>query len=244
MDAMIFAAGLGTRLRPLTDRTPKPLVPVAGVPMLERVARRVVAAGATRIIINTHHLGEQIEAFVAERDGFGVDVRISVEPEPAQETGGALRHARRHFRADGPILLHNSDILSDVRLGELVAAHESSGALVTLAVLPTASERYLLFDGRGLLGYADRTTSTEKHVRAPEGVVRRRDFVGIHMIRPEVLDRLPEDGPFSLISLYLRFAAEGEVVAGHVTDGARFIDIGTLEKLEEAGRRVRAGELE
>ena len=96
---MILAAGLGTRLRPLTDHTPKPLLPVAGVPMLERVARRLIAAGADRLIVNTSHLSEQVEAFLAERDGFGVEWHVSREPEPPLETGGAIARRRRSSAA-------------------------------------------------------------------------------------------------------------------------------------------------
>jgi NDP-sugar pyrophosphorylase family protein len=244
MDAMIFSAGLGTRLQPLTDHTPKPLVPVAGVPMLERVARRVIAAGATRVVVNTFHLADQIEAFLGERDGFGVDLRISREPTAGQETGGALRTARHHFRRNGSILLHNSDILSTVPLPDLVAAHEATGSLVTLAVLPTATERYLLSDSEGLVGYAERVSGTEKYVRDARGIVRRHDFTGIHVIRPDLLDMLPEANAFSLISLYLRLATEGWPIRIFVAEDARFIDIGTLEMLEEAEREVRAGTLE
>src|SRR5918996_6608154 len=150
MDAMILAAGLGTRLRPLTDLTPKPLIPVAGVPLLEHVARRLIAAGADRLIINTSHLGEQIARFVDERDGFGVDVHISHEPDGPLDTGGGFLRAAPYFRRDAPFYLHNGDVLSEIPLEAMMVAHTASNAMATLAVLPPAPERYLLFDDEGL----------------------------------------------------------------------------------------------
>jgi NDP-sugar pyrophosphorylase family protein len=242
MDAMIFAAGLGTRLRPLTDVTPKPLIPVGGVPMLERVARRVVAGGADRIIINTHHLGEQIERFVRDRDGFGVDVRISHEEGEPLETGGALRRAAGHFRRDAPFLMHNADVLSDVPIADFHAAHPSH-AIASLAVLGRATERYLIFDARGLIGYADRGSGTERLVREQHGPLRRHDFTGIHVAAPRLLDLLPESGAFSLMSLYLRLAAEGERIVSWVVPDGYWIDIGSHEALDRAQEHAAAGRL-
>jgi N-acetyl-alpha-D-muramate 1-phosphate uridylyltransferase len=119
MDAMIFAAGLGTRLRPLTNDRPKALVEVGGLTMLERVARRLIEAGADRIVINTHHFPGRIEELVREREGFGVDVRISYEPDQPLDTGGGLQQATPLFHGDRPILLHNCDVVSDFDLARL-----------------------------------------------------------------------------------------------------------------------------
>ena len=122
---MILAAGLGTRLRPLTDETPKALITVGGVPMLERVARRMIDAGVDRLIVNVHHHAGQVVDFIEARGGFGVDVRISWERDRPLETGGGLAHAREHFREDGPFLLHNVDVITDADLAAMVAAHEA-----------------------------------------------------------------------------------------------------------------------
>ena len=176
---MILAAGLGTRLRPLTEHTPKALLDVGGVPILERVARRLIAAGADRLIINTAHLAEQIEAFVRSRDGFGVEAVFSREDPGPLETGGALLAAEPLFRGDAPFFLHNADILSDIPLGDVYAAHEAAGdPLATVAVLDRPTSRKLLFDDAGLLGRTDEGKELDLRVRPPVGEVRRDPLRG------------------------------------------------------------------
>jgi N-acetyl-alpha-D-muramate 1-phosphate uridylyltransferase len=201
--------------------------------MLERVARRVIEAGADRLIINAHHLGEQIEEFVRQRDGFGVDARVSVEHGRPRETGGALRYAAHHFRRNGPFLLHNSDVLSDAPLASIYAAHGDE-RLATLAVLPRATQRYLLFDDDGLVGYADRTSGEEHLVRTVRGPLQRHDFTGIHVASPRLFDMLPDAETFSLINVYLRAAARGERIEPYVLRDCRWIDIGDPQAFEAA----------
>jgi NDP-sugar pyrophosphorylase family protein len=238
---MILAAGLGTRLRPLTDHTPKALLDVGGVPILERVARRLIAAGADRLIINTAHLAEQIEAFVRARDGFGVEAILSREEPGPLETGGALLAARPHFRADAPFFLHNADILSDVPLGEMYAAHLAAGdPLATLAVLDRPTARRLLFDDEGLLGRTDDGKGLDLRVRPLVGEVRALPFAGIHVISPRIFDRLTERGAFSILDPYLRLAAEGQLILPFRVDGCTWIDIGRPAQLEDARRRFPA----
>ncbi|MBV9108988.1 MAG: nucleotidyltransferase family protein [Gemmatimonadetes bacterium] len=241
MDAMILAAGLGTRLRPLTDRIPKPLIPVAGVPMLERVARRLIAAGADRLIVNTSHLGEQVEAFLRERDGFGVEWHVSPEPGEPLETGGALVQGQALFRRDAPFFLHNSDILTDAPLAAMYRAHELSPALATLAVMERETARHLLFDDRGLLGRTDAKKGIDLRVREPVGEVRKLAFGGIHVLSPRIFDLLTERGAFSILDPYLRLAGEGETILPFRVDDYTWIDIGRPEQLEMA--HARAAEL-
>ncbi|HSU13160.1 nucleotidyltransferase family protein [Longimicrobium sp.] len=238
---MILAAGLGTRLRPLTDRTPKPLIPVGGVPMLERVARRLIAAGADRLIVNTSHLGEQVEAFLRERDGFGVEWHVSPEPGEPLETGGALVHGEPLFRKDTPFFLHNSDILTDVPLAEMYRAHVRSGALATLAVMERDTARHLLFDDRGLMGRTDAKKGLDLRVRDAAGEVRKLAFGGIHVLSPRVFALLAERGAFSILDPYLRLAGAGETILPFRVDDCTWIDIGRPEQLEMAHARV--GEL-
>ncbi|HEX6746445.1 MAG TPA: nucleotidyltransferase family protein [Longimicrobium sp.] len=235
---MILAAGLGTRLRPLTDRTPKPLIPVGGVPMLERVARRLIAAGADRLIVNTSHLGEQVEAFLRERDGFGVEWHLSPEPGEPLETGGAILRAESLFRRDAPFFLHNSDILSDVPLAAMYRAHELSPALATLAVMERDTARHLLFDDRGLLGRTDAKKNLDLRVRDAAGPVRKLAFGGIHVISPRIFELLTERGAFSILDPYLRLAATGETILPFRVDDYTWIDIGRPEQLEAAHARV------
>ena len=231
---MILAAGLGTRLRPLTDRIPKPLIPVAGVPMLERVARRLIAAGADRLIVNVSHLSEQVEAFLAERDGFGVEWHLSPEPEPPLETGGAILQAASLFRRDAPFFLHNSDILTDLPLAQMYRAHEEADALATLAVMQRESTRQLLFDDHGLLGRIDTKKGLELRARDAVGEVRQLAFGGIHVISPRIFEQLTERGTFSILDPYLRLVAAGERILPFRADPYTWIDIGRPEQLEAA----------
>ena len=230
---MILAAGLGTRLRPLTNEVPKALVEVAGVPMLERVADRLVGAGADRLIMNVSPHAGMIRAYVDGRDGFGVPVCISEEPDGPLDTGGGVLHARRCFESDAPFLLHNVDLLTDIDLGALYAAH-TSDALATLAVREAETDRYLLFDDRGLLGYA---YAGEEHTnREADGTVRRADFCGVQVISPRIFEFMAGEtkAKFSIINVYLRLAAAGERVVPFDVGSVLWIDIGTHERLAEA----------
>lgn len=252
---MIFAAGLGTRLQPLTDDRPKALVEVDGVPILERVARRLVEAGADRLIINTHPFPELIETLVRARDGFGVEVLFSHEPEAPLDTGGGLKQAAHLFRGDAPFFMHNCDVLSDIDLRALYEAHltkarsrdgasdhdgDSGGdaAVAMLAVLPPSAERYVIFDDVGLCGYSPRGGGDDVFVRPLQGAVRRRDFTGIHVAAPTLLYDLPEVTVFSIVSHYLQLARSGGIIGVYEQPGAHWIDIGTHEKLAAANRLV------
>jgi NDP-sugar pyrophosphorylase family protein len=234
---MILAAGLGTRLRPLTDHTPKALLDVGGMPIIERVARRLIAAGADRLIINTAHLAQQIEDFVRAADGFGVEAIFSREDPGPQETGGALLAAAAHFRGDAPFFLHNADILSDIPLEGMYAAHRGVGdPLATVAVLDRPTSRKLLFDDAGLLGRTDEGKGLDLRVRPPVGEVRAIPFAGIHVISPRIFGLLTERGAFSILDPYLRLAAAGERILPFRVDGHMWIDIGRPEQLEQARR--------
>lgn len=240
MDAMVLAAGLGTRLRPLTHHTPKALIDVAGATMLERVARRLIAAGADRLIVNTSHLAEQVEDFLAGKHGFGVDWCASREPGGPLETGGALVLAEPLFRRDASFFLHNSDILSDLPLREMYDAHVESGALATLAVMERETFRHLLFDDAGLFGRTDAGKGIDLRVRDPRGEVRKLAFGGVHVISPRIFDLLTERGAFSILDPYLRLAAAGERIVPFRVDGYQWIDIGRPDQLETARLEVPA----
>lgn len=234
MEAMILAAGLGTRLQPLTYDTPKALVEVGGKPMLERVAERLINAGAGRLIINVHHHAEQVIRFIEEMDNFGVDVRISHEPDEALETGGGLKFAEAHFDKRAPFFIHNSDIYTTINLEELYRAHVQSGALATLAVKEAETPRYLVFDEVGrMCGYGDRE-GAEHLVVEPSGEVEHLDFCGVQVVSPRIFDLMTETGKFSIINTYLRLSKEGEAIRTHRVDGSTWIDVGRPDRLEEA----------
>ena len=238
MDAMILAAGLGTRLRPLTDHTPKALIDVGGVPVIAHVARRLIAAGADRLIVNTAHLGEEIEEYVRAMDGFGVEAVFSREDPGPLETGGALLAAQALFRRDAPFFLHNADVLSDVPLAAMYAAHRTAGdPLATVAVMDRPTTRKLLFDDAGLLGRTDGAKGVDLRVRPAAGEVRTIAFAGIHVVSPRIFGLMTERGAFSILEPYLRLAAAGERVLPYRVDGFAWVDIGRPEQLEEARRR-------
>lgn len=236
---MILAAGLGTRLRPLTDQTPKALIPVAGVPMLERVARRLVGAGVDRLVVNVHHHADKVEAFILDRGSFGVEVRISREEGKwPLETGGGLKAAAGHLRGDAPFFLHNVDVVSDLDLQALYGAHVRSDALAILAVSDRATSRPLLFDRAGLLGREDKRLGREavERIRVPVGPVREVAFTGVHVLSPRLPSLLRERGRFSIVPAYLRLAREGHAIEAHDVSSACWMEMGTPERLEGARR--------
>lgn len=237
---MIFAAGLGTRLGELGRDTPKALLEVGGRTMLERTAHALAAAGADRIVVNVHHHADRIERFVATHD-LGAEIVLSREVDRPLETGGGLRHARALFRRDGPVLVHNVDVACDADLGELLAAHERSGALATLVVHARETGRQLLFDDAGLFGREDRRRDSRTEARPPRGEVRALAFTGIHAFSPELLDHLGEPGVFPIVDVWLRLAADGRTIAPWRLAGGRWFEIGSAERLE-AARAALEGE--
>ena len=219
---MIFAAGLGTRMKPLTDRVPKALVEVKGKPLLGHVLDRLRQAGATRIIVNTSVHHEQVASWVREHAS---DVVLSPEPNGPYDTGGGLAAAAHLFKGDGPIILHNVDVLSDAPLAEMVAAHRG---LVTLGVQDRETRRKVLFDEAGMFGWGDHRS------REPRGPVRAWAFAGIHVIDPAIFARIRRTGTFPIGEVYLSLSAAGEIIHTFVLTPYRWMDVGTPERLRQA----------
>lgn len=241
MKAMIFAAGLGTRLRPLTDSMPKALVPVGGIPMLQRVIVKLKAAGISGFVVNVHHFARQIEDFLAENGDFGVSVEISRELERPLETGGGIRKAEPYL-GGGRFLVHNVDMLSDLDVRGFIAADRPSSLATLLVSDSEDADRYLLFDDRmRLAGWTNVRTG---EVKSPypdfdPSRCRRLSFCGIHIVSPDVFPLMqawPEK--FSIIDFYLRVAASHEIV-GVCAPGLKIIDIGSPDKLAEADSLLR-----
>ena len=236
MKAMILAAGVGSRLRPLTDETPKALIDVGGAPMIEHVIRRLKLAGVTEIVINLFHLGDQIVDFLASRGNFGLRVVFAREVE-LLDTGGGLKNAAGFFDDGKPFLLHNVDVLSEIDLGGLHRFHRASHALATLAVQRRTSSRLLLFDREGLLCGRETREGVEWAKAAVRGV-ERLAFTGIHVIDPAIFFRMTETGIFPITHAYLRLAGAGERIVACRVDGSYWQDIGSPENLAKARERA------
>jgi NDP-sugar pyrophosphorylase family protein len=241
MKAMVLAAGLGTRLRPLTDHRPKALVEVGGRTLLEIMLERLKAAGICEVIVNVHHFPASIREFLEAHHNFGM--KIAISPEAVLlDTGGGLKKAGWFFLRDGgdePFLLHNVDILSTVDLAAMVKQHRENEALATLAVQERETSRYLLFDEKWeLCGRRFVKENKEWMVRAVEGA-NARAFTGIHVISPRMLKMMGEEGAFSIIDVYLRLAGQGERVQGFGADGYYWRDLGKLDQVEAAERDCR-----
>ena len=238
---MIFAAGLGTRLKPLTDHMPKALVPVAGKPMLEHVIGKLKSAGFDEIVINVHHFADQIIDFLKEKDNFGIRIWISDESEELLDTGGGIKKAAPYF--DEPFLVHNADILSNIDLKAMYNYHLTSSNDATLLVSPRKTVRYLLFDeGNRLQGWVNKDTLQTK----PEGFVYHPEvqkeyaFGGIHVISPTLFKYMGDGwtGKFSIMDFYLRTCHEAQL-GGYVKEDLQLIDIGKLDTLAKAEDFIR-----
>jgi NDP-sugar pyrophosphorylase family protein len=226
MKAMVFAAGRGIRLQPLTDAQPKALVEVAGRTLLEQVLGRLVAAGVTEVIVNLHHLGEQIPPFLAKHDNFGLR-RVVYSPEPTLlGTGGGMKQAGWFFDDGQPFLVHNVDVLSNIDLGALLLAHRQSPALATLAVMARATTRPLYFDADGRLVGRRSPGKGDEFVWTPHGGTVPLGFCGIQAVSPAIFGRMPEIGAFGITEAYLRLAGAGEAIIAHRVDGAKWRDCG------------------
>ena len=237
MKAMIFAAGLGTRLRPLTERCPKALVPVAGRPMLERVIRRLVQAGFDELVVNIHHRGEQIVEYLESHPFPGATLHISDERDMLLDTGGGIRKARRWLEGDEPFLIHNVDILCDIDLRDFYRRHLNSGAEASLLVGQRATSRYLLFDqGNRLCGWTNTATGETLPPGTDPAAFRPMAFGGIHVFSPSLFRRMEAggwQGRFSIIPFYLSVCGEA-CIRGEEARGTYWFDIGKIDTLHQA----------
>jgi NDP-sugar pyrophosphorylase family protein len=232
MKAMILAAGVGSRLRPFTDGTPKALIDIGGAPMIERVIRRLKEAGVTDLVVNLFHLSDRIAEFLAAKGNFGLRIAFTREAD-LLDTGGGLKNAAWFFDDGRPFFLHNVDVLSDIDLESLHLFHQRVGPLATLAVRSRPSSRLLLFDPDGRL-CGRQTPEGVEWAQGPVSDVERLAFTGIHVIDPKIFSKLTETGAFPITRSYLRLAGEGERIVSCRVDEGYWQDIGSPEKLEEA----------
>ncbi len=234
MQAMIFAAGLGTRLKPLTDRIPKALVRVGGEPLLKRVIFQLKDAGFTRIVVNVHHFSNQIIDYLRDNDNFGLDIRISDESDKLLETGGGIKKAWPLFDQTEPILIHNVDILSNVDLKKF---YQPLPLAARLLVSERKTKRYLLFDETmRLVGWTNIETGEVKspYKDLDPKKYKMYAFSGIHMVAPSLFP-LMDDEPdkFPIMDFYLKHCDKVRI-EGYVKNDLKLMDVGKQETLREA----------
>ena len=242
MKAMILAAGLGMRLRPLTDHRPKALVEIAGRTLLEITLARLRAFGISDVIINVHHFADMVMEYLKTNNNFGMRTTMSRE-EVLLDTGGGLKKAAYFFGDDSssreePFILHNVDVISTIDLQRMVQLHTENQALATLAVQDRETSRYLLFDNASeLCGRRSEREKTEL-VRSAEQV-QPLAFCGIHVISPRLFALMSEEGAFSIITSYLRLAAQGEKILDFRADEYYWQDLGKLDNVAQAAEDLK-----
>jgi NDP-sugar pyrophosphorylase family protein len=236
MKAMVLAAGLGTRLRPLTDDRPKALVEINGRTMLEITLSRLRNFGVREVMVNVYHFADMMVEYLKANDNFGMRVEISNE-EALLDTGGGLKKAAHFFLGDSsseePFIVHNVDVLSTIDLRRMVEFHSEYQALATLAVQDRVTSRYLLFDDRLELCGRQFGNDRQELVRGsqqPQALA----FCGIHVVSPRLLAMMIEDGAFSSITSYLRLAGLGEKICAFRADESYWRDLGRPESVAQA----------
>lgn len=240
MKAMILAAGLGTRLRPLTDSRPKALVEIGGRTLLEITLSRLRAFGVHDVIINVHHFADTVMDYLRANDNFGMHIQVSREEE-LLDTGGGLKKASHFFTSDfstfeEPFILHNVDVISTIDLRRMVESHTQNQALATLAVQERETSRYLLFDEKQQLCGRRSGNDQEGEMVRPTATVQALAFCGVHVISPRIFAMMSEQGAFSIITSYLRLARAGETICAFRADEYYWRDVGRPEHVLQAAR--------
>jgi NDP-sugar pyrophosphorylase family protein len=240
MKAMILAAGLGTRLRPLTDDRPKALIEINGRTLLEITLSRLRSFGISEVMINVYHFADMIVEYLKANDNFGMRIEVSRE-EILLDTGGGLKKASPFFVEDSgcpeePFIVHNVDVLSTIDLLRMVQFHTENQVLATLAVQDRKTSRYLLFDDQRQLCGRRSGSDQEPELVRPCQHTYALAFSGIHVISPRLLKMMTEDGAFSIITSYLRLAAQGEKILAFRADEYYWRDLGRPENVAQAAR--------
>lgn len=233
MKAMIFAAGLGTRFKPWTDKHPKALAVINGKSLLQRNIEYLQQYNITEVVVNVHHFADQLIEAVEVNKGWGSRIIISDERDEVLETGGGLMKARTLLESTEPFITLNADILTDLDIAKLIAYHQKEKALITLAVSNRQSSRCFLFDENNLLtGWENKSTGEQK-VAVETSPVFAKAYDCVAVFEPNVFDIIPQCGKFSLTETYLSLAA-GNRIVGYEQQGYQFIDVGKPESVAVA----------
>lgn len=241
MRAMVLAAGLGTRLRPLTDHRPKALVEVGGRTLLEIALARLSSFGIREVIVNVHHFADMVVDYLKNNNNFGMRIEISRE-EVLLDTGGGLKKAAWFFLEEGnaaePFLLHNVDVLSTIDFRRMAEVHKQNQALATLAVQKRETSRYLLFDEENQLCGRRAGRGQEPEIVRPSKETHALAFSGVHVISPRLLPMITDDGVFSIINTYLRLSSQEEKIIAFRADKYYWRDLGKPENVAAAAHDV------
>jgi len=238
MKAMLLAAGLGTRLRPITDIIPKALVDINGQTLLQINLEKLKYYGFNEVIINLHHFPEKIRVYLKEHQNFGLDIEFSFE-EQILNTGGGIKKASWFLKGNEPVLIHNVDILSDIDFTGLLNFHNENQALVTLAVSKRNTPRQLFFNEINLLmGWENQADCEQKFVKSEITILKRFAFSGIQIVSPVFFDQINEEGAFPIMDSYLRLAANHKIIAFE-HDPENWFDVGKINELESIRKRYK-----
>jgi len=233
MKAMIFAAGLGTRFKPWTDKHPKALAPVNGKSLLQRNVEYLQQYGIRSVIVNVHHFAGQIIDAIKQNNGWGSDIVISDETNELLETGGGLVKAKDLFKQGERFITCNVDILTDLDLNKLLAFHEKHKPLISFAVTDRKTSRYFLFDENNrLCGWRNTKTGEERISIAKPGLTEKA-YSCVVVFEPEIFSLTPFHGKFSLVDVYLKLASD-HLILGYDHTGDRFVDVGKPESIAMA----------
>ena len=234
---MILAAGLGTRLKPITDELPKALVEVNGKTLLEIAIRNLIENDFRRIVINVHHFADKVKEFL-DNNTFAADIFISDESDLLLDTGGGIKHAKKFFD-NSPILVHNVDIISNLNLKEFYQYHISDDSVASLVVSNRKSNRYLLFNEADILcGWQD-VNKDEKIIVREDSKLNQLAFNGIHILNPHLIDSFPDEKVFSVIKAYLKIAGTEDIHA-YVSNDIKWIDVGKVDSLQKASQLIKS----
>ncbi len=233
MNALIFAAGLGSRLKDLTKEIPKALVEVNGKPMLWHAIQKLTTVGVRRIVVNVHHHAQKVEEYIGELQFDGVEIVVSNEEDELLETGGGLLKAAPLFIKDEPIILYNADVVTGVDLQDMIDYHTNHEGIATLMVKHRMTSRYFLFDDQMCLSGWENVKTREQIVTRPSQHMSSYAFSGIHVVNPEILSMLGEVRKFSIVQGYLEISSQKNVYGWKDWDEYWF-DVGTPEKLATA----------
>lgn len=234
MKAMIFAAGLGTRLKDETADKPKALVKIGSKTLLQHAIEKLKMEGISEIVVNVHHFSELVISFLNEQD-FGIPVHISDETEKLLDTGGGLKKAAKWLKGNEAVIIYNVDILSNLNLQKVIENHRNSGALVTLVVRKRETQRYLKFNAeKRLVGWLNKKTGETKiSVTEDFDNAIEMAYSGIHIVQPEIFELMPSEECFPIFDLYLKLA-KNHLLKGYFDDSELWMDVGKPKHLEEA----------